>query len=362
MGSSNGILVKNGDALQRLSKVDTVVFDKTGTLTVGKPVVTDIIALEDDAKQVMTIASSLERKSEHSLARAIISKAKKLHLETLPVTDFSAIPGKGLRGTINGHEYFLGSAKLINSHAKDAKLPDISKLEKAGKSVCYLMDVKKVLGIIAITDQPKPTATQTIQELHRRNIETYLLSGDNQIAAKTVGKKLGIKHVISDVAPDKKAEFIAELQKQGKCVAMVGDGINDAPAIATADIGAAIGTGTDVAIESGNVVLVSGDPYSLCQAINLGHSTVNKIRQNLFFSLFYNVVSIPIAAGVFASIGIDLQPELAGLIMALSSVAVIVNSLALRVVNINRRDPMGFIAPAILLLLFSSLYLLFILP
>lgn len=362
IGSNNGILIKNGDALQRLSKINTVVFDKTGTLTIGKPVVTDIIALEDDAKRIMTIASSLERKSEHSLARAIISKANKLHLESLPVTHFTAIPGKGLSGTIGGHEYFLGSAKLVNSHTRGVQLPDITSLEKAGKSICYLMDSKKVLGIIAITDQPKPSAMRTIRELHRRNIETYLLSGDNQIAAKTVGKKLGIKHVVSGVAPDEKAEFITKLQKQGKCVAMVGDGINDAPAIASADIGAAIGTGTDVAIESGNIVLVSGDPYSLCQAINLGHSTVNKIRQNLFFSLFYNIVSIPIAAGVFNSIGINLQPELAGLIMALSSVAVIINSLALRVININRRDPMGLVAPIVLLLLFSTLYLLFILP
>lgn len=362
MGSSNGILIKNGDSLQKLSQIDTVVFDKTGTLTIGKPVVTDVVALEDDAKQIMTIASSLERRSEHSLARAIIGKANKQHLETLPVSNFTALPGKGIRGVINEKTYYLGSIKLVTSQLPKIKLPDISDLEKAGKSVCYLIDNKKILGIIAITDQPKLSAAKTIKELHSNKIETYLLSGDNQIAAKTVAKKLGIKHVISDVAPDKKADFIKNLQHKGKSVAMVGDGINDAPAIATADVGVAIGTGTDVAIESGNIVLVSGDPYGLCQAIRLSRSTVNKIRQNLFFSLFYNVVSIPIAAGVFIGAGLTLQPELAGLIMALSSVAVIINSLTLRLVDVNKRDPISFLAPAILLMLFSILYLEFILP
>lgn len=359
-GSVNGILIKGGSALEQLSRVDAVVFDKTGTLTVGKPIVSDVIAVEADGKETLTIASSLERKSEHSLARAIISRANRLHLETLPVTTFAALPGYGVKGKINSQTYYFGNLALAKKHLHGKQLPDVAKYEKSGNTVSYLFTTERLLGIVVVADEPKETAAQTIETLHEMHIDTYLLSGDNQATASAIADKLGIKHVIANVLPEDKADNIVKLQRQGLKIAMVGDGINDAPAIATANVGVAIGTGTDVAIESGDIVLVSGDPYGICSAIRLARSTVSKIHQNLFFSLFYNVISIPIAAGVFSSLGITLQPELTGLIMALSSVAVVVNSLTLKLGSIDRRDPVRIIAPVILFLLFLVLYMEFI--
>lgn len=363
VGSKHGILIKNADTMRQLSRVDTVVFDKTGTLTDGKPIVTDIIAIDKklNGKKILTIASSLERLSEHSLAKSIIKKANSQHLETLPVKQFSSMPSRGVSGVINSTKYYLGNEELLNERLHDNKTPDVSKLKKLNKTVCYLFTANRVLGVIALADQPKPNAAKTIRELHRMHIDTYLLSGDNEATTRAIAHRLGIKNIIADVMPDGKANEIIRLRQEGRRVAMVGDGINDAPAIASANVGIAIGTGTDAAIETGDVVLVSGDPISIGSAIRLSRATMNKAYQNLFFSLFYNVISIPIAAGVFSLLGIVFRPELAGLVMAMSSIAILVNSLTLKLVDItDQKEPIRIVAPIIIFLLFTVLYIEFV--
>ena len=360
LGSRNGILVRDSGAMQRLSGIDTVVFDKTGTLTDGKLSVTDVIAIDGNAKQVMTIASSIERLSEHSLAKAIIKKANSQHLETLPVKHFTAIPGRGVSGIINSTTYFLGNEALVREYIHH-DLPDVSKLAKASKTINYLFTAHKVLGVIAVADQPKVNAAKAIRELHKMKINTYLLSGDNEAVTRNIARRLGIKNIIADVMPDDKANEIISLRKKGYTVAMVGDGINDAPAIASANVGIAIGTGTDAAIETGDIVLVNGDPLAICNAIRLAKATVSKVHQNLFFAVFYNIVSLPVAAGALGALGIVFRPELAALIMALSSTAIIVNSLTLKIIDITKqREIIRLIAPLVLFLLFTVIYIEFV--
>lgn len=360
LGSRNGILVRDSGAMQRLSGIDTVVFDKTGTLTDGKLSVTDVIAIDGNAKQVMTIASSIERLSEHSLAKAIIKKANSQHLETLPVKHFTAIPGRGVSGIINSTTYFLGNEALVREYIHH-DLPDVSKLAKASKTINYLFTTHKVLGVIAVADQPKVNAAKAIRELHKMKINTYLLSGDNEAVTRNIARRLGIKNIIADVMPDDKANEIISLRKKGYVVAMVGDGINDAPAIASANVGIAIGTGTDAAIETGDIVLVNGDPLAICNAIRLAKATVSKVHQNLFFAVFYNIVSLPVAAGALGALGIVFRPELAALIMALSSTAIIVNSLTLKIIDITKqREVIRLIAPLVLFLLFTVIYIEFV--
>ena len=360
LGSRNGILVRDSGAMQRLNGIDTVVFDKTGTLTDGKLSVTDVIAIDGNAKQVMTIASSIERLSEHSLAKAIIKKANSQHLETLPVKHFTAIPGRGVSGVINSTTYFLGNEALVREYIHH-DLPDVSKLAKASKTINYLFTTHKVLGVIAVADQPKVNAAKAIRELHKMKINTYLLSGDNEAVTRNIARRLGIKNIIADVMPDDKANEIISLRKKGYTVAMVGDGINDAPAIASANVGIAIGTGTDAAIETGDIVLVNGDPLSICNAIRLAKAAVSKVHQNLFFAVFYNIVSLPVAAGALGALGIVFRPELAALIMALSSTAIIVNSLTLKIIDITKqREIIRLIAPLVLFLLFTVIYIEFV--
>ncbi|MDO4271515.1 MAG: copper-translocating P-type ATPase [Candidatus Saccharibacteria bacterium] len=360
LGSKNGILIRKGSTLQQLRKVDTVVFDKTGTLTNGQPVVTDIQSISIDTKQALAIAASLERCSDHSLAKAIIKKADDQHLQTVNVRNPQAIAGRGVEGIIGNTKHYLGNEAFILTHL-DIDLPDTTKLAKAGKHACYLFTKRKLLAVIAVADQPKVHAARTIRQLHQMNITTYLLSGDNETTASTIAKRLGIKNVIADVMPDAKASEVLSLRRAGHCVAMVGDGINDTPAIASANVGIAVGTGADAAIETGDVILVNGDPLGICAAIRLSRITTNKIYQNLFFSMFYNIVSIPIAAGALTAIGITMPPELAGLIMVLSIAAVVINSLVLKLTDINKRhEPIRIIAPIVLILLFTVLYIEFI--
>ena len=308
----------------------------------------------------MTIASSIERLSEHSLAKAIIKKANSQHLETLPVKHFTAIPGRGVSGIINSTTYFLGNEALVREYIHH-DLPDVSKLAKASKTINYLFTTHKVLGVIAVADQPKVNAAKAIRELHKMKINTYLLSGDNEAVTRNIARRLGIKNIIADVMPDDKANEIISLRKKGYTVAMVGDGINDAPAIASANVGIAIGTGTDAAIETGDIVLVNGDPLAICNAIRLAKATVSKVHQNLFFAVFYNIVSLPIAAGALGALGIVFRPELAALIMALSSTAIIVNSLTLKIIDITKqREIIRLIAPLVLFLLFTVIYIEFV--
>ena len=353
------IFVKNALSFQKLAKVDTIVFDKTGTLTEGKPTVTDIVALQGSSKVALQIAASLEENSNYALSQAIVKRAEHSRLKLLPVSGFNVINGQGVCGKINGKKYFVGNSTLATKHLR-GELPDTSRLHKSGKHVCYLSTNNELIAYFAISDQPKPTSAHTIRMLHKMGIDTYLLSGDNSGTAKAIANRLGIKKVISNITPEGKVDTIISLQQEGKCIAMLGDGVNDAPAIATADVGLAIGTGADIAIEAGDIVLASGDPLDICHAIHLAKATNSKSYQNIFFAIFYNLISMPIAAGALAPFGVQMHPELASLIMALSSVAVVINSTTLRTIKLGKRDIIAAISPVTLFILFSAIYLIVI--
>ena len=322
-----GVLIKNGEVLQEVSNIDTVVFDKTGTITVGKPVVTDIVG---DAKKVLTIAASLEESSEHPLASAILQKAKDKEISTVKVEKFEAIEGKGVRANYNGQVAFVGSNRLlvdVNISREIASRAE--KLQNEAKTVVYVGLDGKIIGLVAIQDVPKPSSKDAIKELKARGLMTVMFTGDNQRVAQAIADEVGIDRVIAEVMPNDKAQQIKELQDKGKKVAFVGDGINDAPALSTADVGIAMGSGTDIAIDSGGIVLVRNDLRGVVRALDISKKTFNRIKLNLFWALIYNVIGIPIAAGLFAFVGFTLSPELAGLAMAFSSVSVVSSSLLL---------------------------------
>lgn len=322
-----GVLIKNGEVLQEVSNIDTVVFDKTGTITVGKPVVTDIVG---DAKKVLTIAASLEESSEHPLASAILQKAKDKEISTVKVEKFEAIEGKGVRANYNGQVAFVGSNRLlvdVNISREIASRAE--KLQNEAKTVVYVGLDGKIIGLVAIQDVPKPSSKDAIKELKARGLMTVMLTGDNKRVAQVIADEVGIDRVIAEVMPNDKAQQIKELQDKGKKVAFVGDGINDAPALSTADVGIAMGSGTDIAIDSGGIVLVRNDLRGVVRALDISKKTFNRIKLNLFWALIYNVIGIPIAAGLFAFVGFTLSPELAGLAMAFSSVSVVSSSLLL---------------------------------
>ena len=322
-----GVLIKNGEVLQEVSNIDTVVFDKTGTITVGKPVVTDIVG---DAKKVLTIAASLEESSEHPLASAILQKAKDKEISTVKVEKFEAIEGKGVRANYNGQVAFVGSNRLlvdVNISREIASRAE--KLQNEAKTVVYVGLDGKIIGLVAIQDVPKPSSKDAIKELKARGLMTVMLTGDNERVAQAIADEVGIDRVIAEVMPNDKAQQIKELQDKGKKVAFVGDGINDAPALSTADVGIAMGSGTDIAIDSGGIVLVRNDLRGVVRALDISKKTFNRIKLNLFWALIYNVIGIPIAAGLFAFVGFTLSPELAGLAMAFSSVSVVSSSLLL---------------------------------
>lgn len=322
-----GVLIKNGEVLQEVSNIDTVVFDKTGTITVGKPVVTDIVG---DAKKVLTIAASLEESSEHPLASAILQKAKDKEISLVKVEKFEAIEGKGVRANYNGQVAFVGSNRLlIDVNISREMASRAEKLQNEAKTVVYVGLDGKIIGLVAIQDVPKPSSKDAIKELKARGLMTVMLTGDNKRVAQAIADEVGIDKVIAEVMPNDKAQQIKELQDKGKKVAFVGDGINDAPALSTADVGIAMGSGTDIAIDSGGIVLVRNDLRGVVRALDISKKTFNRIKLNLFWALIYNVIGIPIAAGLFAFMGFTLSPELAGLAMAFSSVSVVSSSLLL---------------------------------
>ena len=331
-GSKLGILIKGGEPLQKLSQIKNVVFDKTGTLTEGKPEVTDVVSVSKNSEhELLSIIASLEASSEHSLAKAILTKAKQDKISFSSVSNFKAISGRGISGEVENINYAFGNIKMIIDKQiaiSDETQKIYDELEAAGKTVAILSDDKNTLGIVAIKDRPRIHAKAAIEELSKMKISTTILNGDNKRAVAAIAGELGIKNVTAEVLPEDRSNVIKRLQAQSQ-TAMVGDGINDAPALAQADVGIAMGSGTDIAMESGDVVLVKGDPRDVADAIKLSKATVRKIYQNLFFSLVYNVAGIPIAAGVFAFAGWSLKPEIAGLAMALSSVSVVLNSLLL---------------------------------
>ncbi|GAX03059.1 cation-transporting ATPase [Secundilactobacillus pentosiphilus] len=328
-----GILIKNGEVLEAVNDITTVVFDKTGTITKGTPEVTDIVG---DQKRVLTLAASLEADSEHPLAAAILTKAQTAGVAVKPVTSFQAVEGQGVKAVIDGQTAFVGNDKLL---ADFSVTPDLrkraAKLQLAAKTVVFIGIGSRVVGLIAIQDAPKSTSKEAITALKTRGLKTVMLTGDNQQVAQAIAERVGIDSVIADVLPADKATHVRELQKTGK-VAFVGDGINDAPALTTADVGIAMGSGTDIAIESGGIVLVKNDLRDVDRALAISRKTFNRIKLNLFWAFIYNVLGIPVAAGVFYGIGLTLSPELAGLAMAFSSLSVVTSSVLLNRVKITR--------------------------
>ena len=333
-GAGNGILIKSGEALETAQKVTAVVFDKTGTLTLGKPKVTDIVALDGRSDEyVLGYAASIESSSEHPLAEAIVEYAKHKKIKLTKVTDFAAIPGLGVSGKVGHEKVLLGNRSLLENEKIDiTNLEErLSALEKEGKTAILLSIGHKPAGIIAVADTLKESSKKAVAELKDLGIEVYMITGDNKRTGEAIAKTVGIKKVFSEVLPEDKAKHIKTLQKDGKIVAMVGDGINDAPALAQSDVGIAMSSGTDVAIESGGIVLMKNDPQGVVKAIRLSRQTMNKIKQNMFWALIYNALGIPVAAGVlYPYTGWLLSPIIAGGAMALSSVSVVMNSLTLR--------------------------------
>ncbi len=331
-GAENGILIKSAESLELLHLVDTVVLDKTGTITEGKPKVTDIITTIRE-QELLQIAGSLEKNSEHPLAEAILQRAKEQQIELSEVKEFTAVSGRGVKGKIEEVNYFGGNLAFMKENSIDMNkvTSQSDKLLKQGKTVLYFANQNEVIGMIAVADTIKSTSYQAIQELKEKDLEVVMLTGDYKIVAETIGKELGINQVISEVLPQDKEKEVAKLQKQGKKVAFVGDGINDSPALVKAEVGIAIGSGTDIAIESADIVLMKDNLLDSVTAIALSRAVIRNIKMNLFWAFFYNIIGIPIASGIFYPIfGLKLNPMIGALAMSLSSVCVVTNALRLR--------------------------------
>ena len=352
-GAEQGILIKGGEPLETACKIETIVFDKTGTLTKGQPEVTDIVNYSDKSEQeILAILYALESKSEHPLAAAIVdyckSRVSTKDRQTATM-DFKAVPGHGVEGKINGKTYFVGNRRLMElKNIHSYSLVDLEKLEEGGKTAMLIASTKKVLGIVAVADRVKETTAKVVKKLQDQGIEVYMITGDNQRTANAIAKQVGITKVLAEVLPQNKAEEVKKLQAQGKIVAMVGDGINDSPALVQSDLGIVMASGADVALESGSIIIMNNDLEGILTAIKLSKETVGKIKQNMFFALFYNVLGIPVAARAFVSFGLVLKPELAGLAMALSSVSVVSNSLLLKGFNPKRFNLISRLAPIVM--------------
>ena len=324
-----GILIKNGEVLEEVNRLKTVAFDKTGTITTGQPAVTDVIG---DCDRVLTLAAALEKSSEHPLATAIVAAAGDRDLPA--VADFAAVAGKGVRGTVDGQPAWVGTAALAPHDLPEDLAEQSTQLMKAAKTVVLVDQGEEVLGLIAIQDQPKPTAAAAIANLKEQGLTPVMITGDNQAVAEAIARQVGIDRVVAGVLPGDKAATVKQLQQEGP-VAFVGDGINDAPALSTADVGIAMGSGTDIAIDAGGIVLVKNDLRDVGLAIELSRKTFKRIKLNLFWAFVYNVIGIPIAAGLFVSLGLALSPELAGLAMAFSSLSVVTSSVLLNTTHLK---------------------------
>ncbi len=337
-GASAGVLIKHAEALERLEKVDTLVVDKTGTLTEGKPTVQKVMAVLGFAEsEVLQFAGSLEQNSEHPLATAILNEARNREVPLIPVDEFSAVSGKGVLGKVSGREVAIGTEAFLQEHLniEPADVAPVSvaatELRRAGGTVVLVAIDRRLAGLIGVGDSIKSTTAEALQALREEGFRIVMLTGDHRFTADVVGKQLGIEEIIAEVLPDKKGEVIQELQRKGYVVAMAGDGINDAPALAQADVGIAMGTGTDVAMESAGITLVKGDLRGIVRAHKLSRATMGNIRQNLFFAFFYNAMGVPVAAGIlYPFIGLLLSPIMASVAMTFSSVSVIMNALRLR--------------------------------
>lgn len=327
-GAENGILIKSGEYLEKAHQLNTIVLDKTGTITKGEPTLTDIVVLDQQhtEEKLLKIAAAVEKPSEHPLAQAIVKSAEAKGFTLDKPGHFEAIPGHGVKGTIQGEPVLLGTRKLMQENQIDMKeyIHQVESLEEQGKTVMLMALSRKPAALIAVADTVKEHSQEAISELQKMGIEVWMITGDNTRTARAIAKEVGIDHVLAEVLPEDKAKEVEKLRGQGKTVGMVGDGINDAPALVTADVGFAIGTGTDVAIEAADITLMRGDLRGLVASIKLSRATIKNIKQNLFWALFYNTVGIPVAA-----LGL-LNPVIAGAAMALSSVSVVSNALRLR--------------------------------
>jgi Cu+-exporting ATPase len=334
LGAENGILIKGGESLERAYRLTTVVFDKTGTLTTGEPQVTDIIPVQRKTEQeILRVAVSIEAVSEHPLAQAIVLRGKKADVLPQEVRDFQALSGMGARAYLDGKQYWLGNLRLMEEQGMELNgLGEAAaRLADEGKTCVLLASENEVLGVMALLDVPKDTAKDAVATLKAMGLRTAMISGDNKKTAQAVGRSVGLDESLGEVLPGDKAGEIRRLQSEGQVVAMVGDGINDAPALTAADIGIAIGAGTDVAVEASDITLIREDLRTVPMAIRLSHQTMKVIKQNLFWAFFYNSLGIPIAAGVlYPFFGILLNPVFAAAAMAMSSVSVVSNSLRLR--------------------------------
>ena len=332
-GAVNGILIKSAEALETAHSVNTVVLDKTGTITQGKPVVTDVLPFGAERDELLAVAASLEKRSEHPLAEAIVSEAEKEQLALLPVEKFEQIPGQGLRATVEGRICLAGNRRMMEAnHVENGELFSRGEtLAEDGKTPLFFARDGRLLGLIAVADIVKPTSAQAIAELSDMGIEVVMLTGDNERTAEAIRRQVGVDRVVAEVLPQDKEREIRRLQESGKKVAMVGDGINDAPALARADVGIAIGAGTDIAIESADIVLMRSDLLDVSTAVQLSRAVIRNIKQNLFWAFFYNAIGIPIAAGVFyPAFHLKMNPMLGALAMSFSSVFVVSNALRLR--------------------------------
>ncbi|HEV2046861.1 MAG TPA: heavy metal translocating P-type ATPase, partial [Chthoniobacterales bacterium] len=338
-GAQAGVLIKKAEAMERLEKVDTVVVDKTGTLTEGKPRLTRVVATDSISdEQLLSLAASVEQQSEHPLAASIVRSAQDRHVTLATVTDFQSTTGGGVIGKVDGREVLIGKPQFLraqNVSGIEPLEPKAAELQEQGQTVMFVAVDRRAAGIVAVADPIKESSTEAIRHLHRLGIKIIMLTGDNARTAKAVAEKLGIDEVEAGVEPSRKNERVSELRARGNVVAMAGDGINDAPALAEADVGIAMGTGTDVAMESAGVTLVKGDLRGIEKAIALSHAMMRNIRQNLFFAFIYNALGIPVAAGaLYPFFGVLLSPMIAGAAMSFSSVSVIGNALRLRSVKL----------------------------
>jgi len=332
-GAENGILIKGGESLEIAGRIQTVVFDKTGTLTKGEPEGVEVLSFEDPCPEMLRLVASAEVGSKHPLGEAIVRKARADGLELHDASEFESLAGKGVKALVDGRTVVAGNRGLLQEMGVPIgeREKEISALEGRGMTAVMVLLDGRLCGAVGIADTLKPTSKEAVAELRRMNIEVVMLTGDNRRTAEAIAHSLGITKVLAEVLPGDKAKEIARLQSEGKVVAMVGDGINDAPALAQADVGLAIGSGTDVAVEAGDIVLIKDDPRDVVAAIQLSRQTMRKIRQNLFWAFGYNTAGIPVAAGVlYPFFGILLSPIIAAGAMAFSSVSVVSNAALLK--------------------------------
>ena len=326
-GAEAGVLIKGGEALETAHRLDAVILDKTGTLTKGTPVVTDLLPLGGlSQEELLRLAASAERGSEHPLGKAVVDEAKTRGAELLEMRDFRAFPGHGLEANVGERKIYLGNEKFMAERGVDAtgSVDEVRRLESQGKTVIFIADGDSLLGVIGVADSLRENSAEAVAALQRMGIEVYMMTGDNERTAQAIAAEAGVSHVMAEVMPDEKAAMVQRLKREGKKVGMVGDGINDAPALAAADVGFAIGTGTDIAMEASDITLMQGDLTGVVSGVHLSKTVLRKIRQNLFWAFFYNILGIPLAAFGF------LSPVVAGAAMAFSSVSVVSNTLLLR--------------------------------